>query len=749
MSRPKKQLIHPSLPAIYERLLDLCDLSKNHQSQLLSRGISTEMIEAARYKSMPRSRVGIASQLVKEFGELKGVPGFWLPDDKGVNAKWQLKGTQGMMIPVRNETGEVLQIKIRPDVIKTAKYLSLSSKNDPSGTGAIAMPHWPKTDKITSTIRITEGELKADIATALSPCYTVSAAGVHSWRDAADAVLVQNPETIIIAFDSDKDETVDQYVKGQPKIKDNSQAETDEAKAQKANDVGKATAKLARYLGANHHDVRIETWDEESGKGIDDVLVDGHETRLMTVQEANSFISEKLQGVVTFGWFYCAQIDRMCNYDLPDSPRNLKTYPWAMMMMCEENTKPLESFMLDPASKKYENLVYLPKQDREIIAGSDHDLPSFNVWAAHSIKSKEGDVSPLLNHIKTLLPNDQEAFVLERYLAWLIGREGEKLLWMVLMHGQEGVGKSFFGELLKACLGKSKISEPSNSDVAKDWGGWAQNCSVVVMDEFDVGSSRNKSQVMDKMKMLITQERISIELKGRDAYYVDNLFNIIAFTNKDRAAWISDHDRRYFYVELAERPSEGSAERKNDDQRMADLWDWLRTEDGVAAVIYWAENYDHSWMEAHGIKSAPITESKRNLIKDNRHPVQQWVDEGIANFEHPFNRDVVSTRQLMRFIPRSIGFPTETSIGMALKKAGALPYKNLVKHGIGNRTKARLKILREHERYEAMSMDEIRAVWLGDTLLSADNEADTLFENMIDEHANESPKDPLDDDAPI
>ena len=55
----------------------------------------------------------------------------------------------------------------------------------------------------TELIRVTEGELKADVATALSDIFTISVPGVGAWRTALPILRTLKPKEVRLAFDSD------------------------------------------------------------------------------------------------------------------------------------------------------------------------------------------------------------------------------------------------------------------------------------------------------------------------------------------------------------------------------------------------------------------------------------------------------------------------------------------------------------------------------------------------------------------
>lgn len=233
-----------TLDRAYREFLSLLRLSDKHRGDLRRRGLTDEEIDKRGYRSLPHSgRAEIAKKLVEELGTIYAhVPGF-LPDAK-------LAGAPGLLIPIRDIEDQIIAIKIRADdpgrLKKRYTYLSSSSQGGP---GPGSPTHIPVgVGPCCERLRITEGELKADIATALSGIPTISFSGASNWRTAIPAAKQLGARTIVLAFDAD--------------------ARENEMVARSLRD---AVAELHREGLI----VELEQWPIESGKGIDDVLAGG------------------------------------------------------------------------------------------------------------------------------------------------------------------------------------------------------------------------------------------------------------------------------------------------------------------------------------------------------------------------------------------------------------------------------------------------------------------------------------------
>src|SRR5262245_25376543 len=185
--------------AVYGDLLAGLELSLKHFDALRKRGLTGEMITANGYKTIDTTRVRVAvdALLTTHGGDtLLKVPGF-----RERNGQVVFHGTNGFLVPVRDLRGRIVALKVRHDNgYNGGKYTWASTPGASCGSPV----HVPLGVSVPSaTVRLSEGELKSDIATALSGVPTVSAPGVGNWRLAVPVLRELGAETVLLAFDQD------------------------------------------------------------------------------------------------------------------------------------------------------------------------------------------------------------------------------------------------------------------------------------------------------------------------------------------------------------------------------------------------------------------------------------------------------------------------------------------------------------------------------------------------------------------
>ena len=174
----------------YEIMLNETVLGRKHKKALMKRGLSEEQINAFQFKSVPIvGSYAIAQKAIVESGIHStsisrqynwGIPGFY---GIGDNAHI-IRMDSGILIPVRWWNGEISCFQVRYDDLpedatdkqrenfQRYKYFSSAGRKYGIGCSDIENIHFVGfdygSDTTPETVNLTEGALKADVASALS-----------------------------------------------------------------------------------------------------------------------------------------------------------------------------------------------------------------------------------------------------------------------------------------------------------------------------------------------------------------------------------------------------------------------------------------------------------------------------------------------------------------------------------------------------------------------------------------------------
>lgn len=248
----------------YRKLLAELQLSVDHRRNLRQRGLTDQQIHNGLYKTLPKAgRVATVKKVAAELGQdFEAIPGFVMGERGPIIA-----APPGLLVPVHNVAGQIVALKLRVDNAdaNAAKYVYLSSVNY-GGPGPGSPYHVPiGVCGPVASVRITEGELKSNVATALSGTPTVSFPGVSSWRTILPVLQELGAKTVLVAFDAD--------------VNTNKH-------------VAKAMRDCCSELQEAGFEVRLERWSPDVGKGIDDLLVAGEVPEVLTGVEVTKTVDE-------------------------------------------------------------------------------------------------------------------------------------------------------------------------------------------------------------------------------------------------------------------------------------------------------------------------------------------------------------------------------------------------------------------------------------------------------------------------
>ena len=227
---------------------------------------------------------------------------------------------------------------------------------------------------------------------------------------------------------------------------------------------------------------------------------------------------------------------------------------------------------------------------------------AINTFVPARIKAVHGDIGIFNEFMDYMIVQNDERKTVEKWVATLIARPEIRIGFGILMVSEtQGVGKTTLGaHILAPLVGWNNVSVPSEEDLLSPFTEWVSHKRLVVCNEIYSGSSW---KAYNRLKSLMTDERVSVNRKFLREYSIENWAHFYACSNSRRAIKVDDADRRWFYPELSERlwPKE----------KFDELYTFIKS-GGLARIKHWAENYGDYW--THG-DHAPMTSRKLELIE--------------------------------------------------------------------------------------------------------------------------------------
>jgi hypothetical protein len=240
---------------VYSYILDHCVLHETHIEDLAKRGIDERTARSLGYKSLVTAydQDILTRHLNRAFQhKLSKVPGFRPCSEKPNYYQFAID-PKGLIIPIRNHLDQVISLKTRRAF--APKYILWSTRGGPSAGTPVHCPYTPPSN--IEVLRITEGEIKADVAWRKTGIYTVSIPGVNAWPSALPVIEDLKPKKVLLSFDYP-----DVLTKG---------------------GVARLLRLFAEDLNKKEYQIGLETWDtsDPNAKGIDDAVQLGLEPTVL------------------------------------------------------------------------------------------------------------------------------------------------------------------------------------------------------------------------------------------------------------------------------------------------------------------------------------------------------------------------------------------------------------------------------------------------------------------------------------
>ena len=170
----------------------------------------------------------------------------------------------------------------------------------------------------------------------------------------------------------------------------------------------------------------------------------------------------------------------------------------------------------------------------------------FNLYRPPIIVPKEGDVTPWLNLVLKVFPNDAKHITF--YFAHRVQRPHEKINYALVIAGPPGIGKDTILEPVKQAIGPWNFAEESPGGVLGRFNGFLRSVILRVNEARDLGDF-DRFAFYDHMKVYIAAppDVLPVDEKNLKKYYIPNLCGVIITSNhKTDGIYLEPNDRRHF-----------------------------------------------------------------------------------------------------------------------------------------------------------------------------------------------------------
>jgi hypothetical protein len=261
-----------------------------------------------------------------------------------------------------------------------------------------------------------------------------------------------------------------------------------------------------------------------------------------------------------------------------------------------------------------------------------------------------GDLTPWFRHLELLLPSESDRRILVYFLANCVQRPGFKAQWMPLLVGVEGNGKSIISRALAYAVGEIYTHWADASKLGEKFNAWMFGRLLVCIEDLKIGDN---AEVWEKLKPMITGERLEIEGKGIDQRTDEVCANFIANSNHKNAIRATLNDRRVCHLWTAQQSEPDLIATGITQEHMSAMYDWAKN-GGFAAVAHFLQTveippeYGLKWFQGRAPRASVFDQA----VAAGRGAVEQEIMEAVEQELPGFCGGWVSSGALDRLLDR-------------------------------------------------------------------------------------------------
>lgn len=329
-----------------------------------------------------------------------------------------------------------------------------------------------------------------------------------------------------------------------------------------------------------------------------------------------------------------------------------------------------------------ERIAFLPGEDE--VTHDEDELRVLNLWRPPAWRLLPDAPPPtlFLDHVNYLFDDDEVAtnHVLD-FLAHMLQRPQERVAHALLITSEaKGIGKSTLGTIIRRLVGERNSRVAQTKDLKSQFDGWLIGSLLVQIDEiYEAGNW----DLANKLKPLITEPTVSVNVKYGPQIEVENYARFLMFSNHTAPLNIEDGDRRYFVFNSRATP--------RDDAYYEVLNRYIDDTAGMNAIFSFLMQRSLSGFSP--FRRPPMTAAKQAIIEVSGNPLRSYIVDAVesGHLAKEMNGREFSLDALQRQLQRD-GYGSHArnvkELGEALRMAGVMQIRKMV-----NGAKRRIYVL--------------------------------------------------------
>ena len=265
------------------------------------------------------------------------------------------------------------------------------------------------------------------------------------------------------------------------------------------------------------------------------------------------------------------------------------------------------------------------------------------------------------------------------------------------------MGKGSLYDVMRDILGRVNAKKIELEQALDKGKGYLVNSIMVLIDEAkSTGKWEEKQKLINTLKIIISEGSVGIRQLYKEYSESDTCTNYWINTNHRDAFALPPNEVRYWvYFSEAIR-----------NEAMLTEYHNARFNHNLAAGVYAKMlERDVSKFNPNGV--APHTIYRDMMTKLADRPVNDYVRDNFEQGVHPFDRDLVTTVELLDWLKKRprVRVSRENDVANALKLIGGVRKKGCAVKGVGDNVN--IWIIRNHDKYRSMTAKELGKIYIG------------------------------------
>lgn len=309
-----------------------------------------------------------------------------------------------------------------------------------------------------------------------------------------------------------------------------------------------------------------------------------------------------------------------------------------------------------------------------------------NTWWPVPVNRLKGDVSPILNHINKVLPNERDRLIILSYMAACVQYVGIKFKWAPLLQGVEGNGKTLLTLCVARAIGQRYVQLTNAQKLAEKFNEWQYRKIFIGVDDIRIADFDHDTY--EALKPMIDSERIEVEPKNLERRMRNICCNYFFTSNHKDAIRKTRNDRRFAVFYTAQQSEEDLIRDGLDIEHFTKLHNWLKKENGYEyfneflATFSIPDEFNPTKLAIRAPKTSSTEEAICKSLTILEQEIMEAVQQELVGFKNGWISSIFLTKLFEKIRPGRV--PSYSKRYQILNALDYIPHPALIEGRVNN-----------------------------------------------------------------